>query len=54
VSRVLRRAYDEIEQIADASRGSHGLRHIEVALLAFERNASVQAQRRQTGSSSAS
>jgi hypothetical protein len=60
VSRVLRRAYDEIEQIAEASRGRSEPRHIEVALLAFERNeadgaaGSSQAQRRQTGSSSGS
>lgn len=40
VNRVLRRSYEEIEQIADASRGSDGLRHVEVALLAFERDPS--------------
>jgi hypothetical protein len=39
VSDVLRHAYDEIERIVDASRGRSGLRTIEVALLAFERDA---------------
>jgi hypothetical protein len=37
VSGVLRRAYDEIERIVDAQRGRPGLRDVEVALMAFER-----------------
>jgi hypothetical protein len=55
VSDVLRRARDEIERIVDPSRGRSGLQNFEVALLAFERSTGAgQAQRRQTGSSSAS